>query len=69
MGITFAICTSEFHLWRATIIAIANLSPYGKVQSLGAPDGSVPKEKKNNDLMFTFYYLNSLLEQCRVKEE
>ena len=69
MGITFTICTSEFHLRRATIIAIANLSPYGKVQSLGSPDGDIPKGKKDGELMFTFYYLNSLLDQCRVPIE
>lgn len=69
MGITFTICTSEFHLRRATLIAISNLSPYGKVQALGAEDGDIPQEKKKNDIIFTFAYINSLLEQCRVMED
>jgi uncharacterized SAM-binding protein YcdF (DUF218 family) len=69
MGITFTICTSEFHLRRAFLIAIANLSSHGNVQSLGAPDGNVPEKKKENETIFVFSYLNRLLELCRIAEE
>lgn len=69
MGITFTICTSEFHLRRATLIAISNLSPFGKVQSLGADNGDISEETKRNDIIGTFAYINQLLGQRRVFSE
>jgi uncharacterized SAM-binding protein YcdF (DUF218 family) len=69
MGITFIICTSEFHLRRATIIAISKLLPYGKVQSIGTPDEYATEERKKHEYLFTLCYINSLLESCRVEEK
>lgn len=57
----FVVCTSQFHIARATLIALDQLGNYGKVSSIYSIDEHLPDDKYRKEKEFTYHYVTNCI--------
>ena len=58
----FIICTTQFHISRATLIALDQLGDYGKISSIFSLDEeNIDPELYNKEKEFTYQYLKNFI--------